>query len=213
MTSSDHALRGRNLSFSFGNLPVLRNVDVDLPRGAVTAIAGPNGAGKSTLIEVLAGVRRALTGTVEREGRVALVVQRVEVPDALPLTVQDVVAMGTWGAPAEASLKIGARERRARVAEALDRVRLDGLAAAPFAGLSGGQRQRVLLAQGIARRADIFLLDEPAAGLDAQSRERTRSMLAEEARRGAAVACVSHDEDAIAEASHVVRLEAGRRVG
>lgn len=212
MTSSDYALRGRKLSFSFGSQPVLHQVDVDLPWGTVTAIAGPNGAGKSTLVEILSGVRRATTGTVERDGEVALVVQRVTTPDALPLTAREVVMMGTWGTPSNASSTIDAHERKARVAEALDRVQLTDLARAPFNSLSGGQRQRVLLAQGVARRARIFLLDEPAAGLDAQSRERTRAMLAEEAARGAAVACVSHDEASIAAATFVLRLEGGRRV-
>lgn len=210
--SSDYALRGRDLSFSFGGIPVLANVNVDLQWGTVTAIAGPNGAGKSTLIEILAGVRQPLAGVVERADEVALVVQRVTTPDALPLTVREVVAMGTWGVSPRGSGKIDAKERRARVAEALDRVQLADLAAAPFNGLSGGQRQRALLAQGIARKARIFLLDEPAAGLDAESRKRTRIMLAEEACRGAAVACVSHDEESIAAADSVMRLVAGRRL-
>ncbi|ALV44238.1 ABC transporter ATP-binding protein [Arthrobacter alpinus] len=212
MISSDYALRGRDLSFSFGDLPVLTNVNVDLQWGAVTAIAGPNGAGKSTLMEILAGVRQPLTGEVERTDEVALVVQRVTTPDSLPLTVREVVTMGTWGVSPRGSGKIDAKERKARVAEALDRVRLADFAAVSFNSLSGGQRQRALLAQGIARRARIFLLDEPAAGLDAQSRERTRTMLAEEACRGAAVACVSHDEESIAAADAVITLAGGRRI-
>lgn len=213
MTSSDDALRGRSLSFNFDGAPVLHNVDVDLRWGTMTAIAGLNGAGKSTLIEILAGVRRPMTGVVERAAEVALVVQRVDIPDALPLTVREVVLMGTWGPSQESSVKTNARERRVRVAEALDRVQLAELATKPFGSLSGGQRQRVLLAQGMARRARIFLLDEPAAGLDARSRERIRSILAEEANRGAAVAFVSHDEESIAAATFVVSLEGGRRVG
>lgn len=212
MISSEYALRGRDLSFAFGDRPVLSNVDVDLPWGSVTAISGPNGAGKSTLIEILAGVRQPLTGAVGRAAEVALVVQRVTAPDSLPLTVREVVMMGTWGASPARSMKIDAKERKARVAEALDRVQLADFAAVPFNGLSGGQRQRALLAQGITRRARIFLLDEPAAGLDAESRERTRAMLSEEARRGAAVACVSHDVDSIAAADAVISLLAGRRV-
>ncbi|WP_449371832.1 ATP-binding cassette domain-containing protein [Arthrobacter psychrolactophilus] len=217
MINSEYALRGRNVSFSFDEGPVLHGVDVELPWGSVTAIAGPNGAGKSTLLEILAGVRQPLTGTVERAHEVALVVQRVSAPDALPLTVREVVAMGTWGVSprgsAGESTSMSAKERRARVAEALDRVQLADHAAVPFNALSGGQRQRALLAQGIARRARIFLLDEPAAGLDVESRDRTRAMLAEEARRGAAVACVSHDEEAIVAADFVIRLEAGRLRG
>ena len=212
MISSSYALRARHLHFSFGESPALQDVDVDLRWGTVTAVAGPNGAGKSTLIEILAGVRRPLRGTVERADDVALVVQRVTTPDALPLTVRDVVMMSTWGASPTRSSKITTAERKTRVAEALDRVQLTELASSPFNDLSGGQRQRALLAQGIARQARIFLLDEPAAGLDIESRKRTRSMLAAEAKRGAAVACVSHDEESIAVADYVVSLEGGRRI-
>lgn len=212
MNSSNSALRARNLHFSFGDAPALVGVDLDLEWGKVTAIAGPNGAGKSTLIEILAGVRKADRGTVDRKDDVALVVQRVTTPDALPLTVQDVVTMGTWGVSSSRAPKIGAAERKARVAEALARVQLTEHTSSPFNALSGGQRQRALLAQGIARRARIFLLDEPAAGLDLESRQRTRAMLAAEAARGAAVACVSHDEESIAAADYVVKLIGGRRV-
>ncbi|MEZ2390062.1 zinc ABC transporter ATP-binding protein AztA [bacterium RCC_150] len=212
MTSSDYALRARHLYFNFDASPALQDVDIDLPWGTVTAIAGPNGAGKSTLIEILAGVRKPLRGTVERADDVALVVQRVRTPDALPLTVRDVVTMGTWGRPANRSPRLGAAERRKRVAEALERVQLTDLASSPFNALSGGQRQRALLAQGIARQARIFLLDEPATGLDVVGRDRMRSMLAAEAERGAAVACVSHEEDYIAVADRVVRLSGGCRI-
>lgn len=205
MPTSNPAVRALNLSYSFGAQPVLQGVNVEFRWGTVNVIAGPNGAGKSTLIELLAGVRTPQAGTVERTEDVALVVQRTAAPDALPLTVQDIVTMGTWGAAG-----LNAPERRRRVAEALDRVQLTHLAGSPFNTLSGGQRQRALLAQGIARQARIFLLDEPAAGLDADSRARTRAMLAEEARRGAAVACVSHDDESIAAADHVTTLNGGR---
>lgn len=82
-------------------------VGLDLEWGTVTAIAGPNGAGKSTLIEILAGVRKPATGTLDREDDVALVVQRVTTPDALPLTVHDVVNMGTWGIHSAGHQKTG----------------------------------------------------------------------------------------------------------
>ena len=212
MITSGYALRARHLFFNYGESPALEDVDVDLRWGTVTAIAGPNGAGKSTLIEILAGVRKPLRGTLHRADDVALMVQRVTTPDALPLTVRDVVMMGTWGASANRAARITAGERKTRVAEALERVLLTNVASSPFSALSGGQRQRALLAQGIARQARIFLLDEPAAGLDLESRKRTRSILASEANRGAAVVCVSHDEESIAAADCVVSLEGGRRV-
>jgi zinc/manganese transport system ATP-binding protein len=211
--TNESALRARGLHFSFGDHAVLHDVDLDLPWGAVTAVAGPNGAGKSTLVELLAGVRPPLRGTVECAHDIALVVQRPEVPDSLPVTVRDVVTMGTWSTRAPRRERPGREERRSRVDAALRQVDLDDLAARPFAELSGGQRQRALLAQGIARQATVFLLDEPAAGLDAASRERTRQLLAATARTGAAVACVTHDDASIEAADLVVRLEGGRRVG
>ena len=78
----DVALRARGLHFSFGDTAVLHDVDLDLPWGAVTAVAGPNGAGKSTLVEVLAGVLTPQRGTVDCGDDIALVVQRPAVPDS-----------------------------------------------------------------------------------------------------------------------------------
>ena len=209
------ALIATDLHYAFDGTPVLHGVGLALRAGTVTAIAGPNGAGKSTLLEVLAGVRKQSRGRVERTGPVALVVQRTAAPDALPITVSEAVALGTWGrggaAPGHAR-RLDRAERRRRVADALERVALTELADRPFTALSGGQRQRVLIAQGIARQAQIFLLDEPAAGLDVESRERTQTLLADAAARGAAVACVTHDEAAITRADAVVRIESGARV-
>ncbi|CAM3223783.1 putative ABC transporter ATP-binding protein [Arthrobacter ulcerisalmonis] len=212
MLTSETALQARGLHFSFGQQTVLTDVDVDLTWGTVTAIAGANGAGKSTLLELLAGVRKPASGSVDRADEVALVVQRIAAPDTLPLTVADAVAMGTWGTRKRGRVTLSRSDRRARIAEALERVRLADLANRPFTELSGGQRQRALIAQGLARQARIFLLDEPATGLDAESRDRTRTILQAEADRGAAVVCVSHDPEAIAAADAVVMLGGGRRV-
>ncbi len=207
MSDTVPLISARDLCFAYDGADVLHDVSVTLARGTVTAVAGPNGSGKSTLVELLAGVRRPRRGAVERRGSLALVVQRPSVSDTLPVTVTDVVAIGTWGRRQSRSAA-----RRA-VASAVARVGLSGLEDRPFSELSGGQRQRALLAQGIARQADVLLLDEPAAGLDAASRRRTREILAEEAsRRGAAVACVTHDEESIAVADRVIRLELGRLV-
>ncbi|MDN3311250.1 zinc ABC transporter ATP-binding protein AztA [Microbacterium oryzae] len=206
MSSHRPAILGRSLCYAYDAEDVLHDVTVHLAFGEVAAVAGPNGSGKSTLVEILAGVLRPRSGAVTRAGDVALVVQRPDAPPSLPVTVRDAVAMGTWAG--------GRRMPRARartaVAEAIARVELTGYEDRPLSALSGGQRQRALLAQGIVRRPSILLLDEPAAGLDSRSRDRTRTILAEEARRGAAVACVTHDETSMAVADRVIRIEAGR---
>ncbi|WP_203135747.1 ATP-binding cassette domain-containing protein [Microbacterium sp. JZ31] len=205
------ALSARSVCFAYDGRDVLHDVSLRLGFGEVAALAGPNGSGKSTLVELLAGVRTPRSGRIARSADVALVVQRPHAPDTLPLTVADTVAIGTWrrtsrhssGRPAGAA-------QRAAIADAIARVGLTGLERHPFADLSGGQRQRALIAQAIASRPSILLLDEPAAGLDAGSRVLARRILAEEARRGAAVACVTHDDDAIAAADRVIRLSDGR---
>jgi len=200
------ALFARGICFGYAADDVLHSVDIDVRAGEVVALAGHNGSGKSTLIEILAGVRPPRRGSVRRDGDLALVVQRPTVPDSLPVTAADVVRMGTW--------KRGARVSRAAarrlISHALERVGMSGLADRPLAELSGGQRQRVFLAQGLVRAPGILLLDEAAAGLDCESAAGMQVILREEAARGAAVCTVTHDDDAVAAADRVVRLERGR---
>ncbi|OUE23876.1 High-affinity zinc uptake system ATP-binding protein ZnuC [Clavibacter michiganensis] len=203
------ALRG--IRVDFGDRRALDGVDLDLPPGALTVIAGPNGAGKSTLLEVVAGTRAPAAGTRCAADRAAFVPQRAAVSDRLPVTVRDVVTVGAWGRSGRWR-RLDVDARRA-VDDALDRLGLIPLASQAFAALSGGQRQRALLAQGLARGADLLLLDEPTTGLDAASAERIREIMRAEADRGIAVVAVSHDPAVLAEADRVVRLEHGRVVG
>ncbi|GAA1713156.1 MULTISPECIES: metal ABC transporter ATP-binding protein [Dietzia] len=198
------AISAHGLCFGYAGREVLHDVSVELSYGTLTAFAGPNGSGKSTLVELLAGVRVPLRGEVRRLGSISLVVQRPAAPETLPLTVRDTVSMGTWGR------RIGRREARGVVAEMIAAVGLDGLESRSLTELSGGQRQRALLAQALASRADIVLMDEPDAGLDSTSRQHIHELLADQAhRRGVAVGCASHDERFVATADRVVRLESG----
>ena len=203
------ALRG--VRVDFGDRRALDGVDLDLLPGTLTVIAGPNGAGKSTLLEVVAGTRAPAAGTRSAADRAAFVPQRAAVSDRLPVTVRDVVTVGAWGRSGRWR-RLDADARRA-VDDALDRLGLIPLASQGFAALSGGQRQRALLAQGLARGADLLLLDEPTTGLDAASAERIRAIMRAEADRGIAVVAVSHDPAVLAEADRVVRLEDGRVIG
>ncbi len=198
-------LRATGICFAYDGVDVLHGVDAHLRAGATTAIVGPNGAGKSTLIEIMAGTLRPRRGSVERGGEVAFVVQRVQIPATLPLTVREVVEMGTW-APERVSFR---GRRRPRVDEALERVGLTELARRSVHAVSGGQRQRALIAQGLVRlegTGGILLLDEPGAGLDVASRAAIRRILASEAARGHAVGWVTHDEEDVARADEVIDL-------
>lgn len=192
---------------AFDGRAALSGVDVEVPSGSMTAIVGPNGAGKSTVLEVLAGTRKHF-GVRDVSGSVAFVPQRAVVPPGLPVSVRDVVSVGVWG---RLGLFMRMNDKsRALIEQSMDRLDIRALARHPFGSLSGGQQQRTLLAQGLARGADLLLLDEPTTGLDSASGLRIRAVLRDEAARGVAVVCVSHDPAVIGDAEHTLRLVEGR---
>lgn len=205
MSDPSPAVTVRDLHFAYAATPVLRGVTLTLFSGELTAIAGANGSGKSTLLELVAGVRSPAHGTIALRGDLSLVLQQPDAPRTLPLTGRETVAIGTW----KHGFRMSSSDRRRAVTRALDRVGMSTLSDRPLSTLSGGQRQRIFVAQGIVRKPDILLLDEPASGLDAASTERTQQILVEEAARGASVICVTHDHAAIAAADRVIRLTDG----
>jgi len=205
---SSAAARLADIHVSFDGRSALAGVDVEVAPGTITVITGPNGAGKSTLLEVIGGTRQAASGTRSVTGAIAFVPQRAAIPAGLPVSVTDVVSVGAWG-------RLGLWRRmdvtaRELVDRSMDRLDIRPLARQPFASLSGGQQQRALLAQGLARDADLLLLDEPTTGLDAASGLRIRAVLREEAARGTAVVCVSHDPAVIGDAECRIPLLEGR---
>lgn len=192
---------------AFDGRAALSDVGVEFSSGAMAVITGPNGAGKSTLLEVLAGTREH-GGERNVAGTIAFVPQRAAIPPDLPVSVRDVVSVGVWGRLGMWRRKDAAA--RVLVEQSMDRLDIRELARHPFTSLSGGQQQRALLAQGLSRDADLLLLDEPTTGLDSASSLRIRTVLREEAARGVAVVCVSHDPAVIGDAEHSVPLVDGR---
>lgn len=205
------------VTLAHGRHVALRDVDLTLPAGATTALIGPNGAGKSTLLHAVAGLAAPSVGTVTIGGRpagqarhrVAYVLQSTAVADHLPITVAEVVTMGRYAGGGSMG-RLRATDR-ARIGEAIERLELGGLEKRHLGELSGGQRQRVFVAQGLAQDADVLLLDEAVAGLDAPSRERILEVVAEERTAGRVVVLSTHDLGEAADADQVVLL-AGRVV-
>ncbi len=188
-----------------------------VPAGCVVAVIGPNGSGKSTLLAALAGVLEPAAGTVhvlgepaaERARRTAFVMQSLQFPQGVPLTVRDVVTMGRYP-----SLGWFGRLRaadRAAVDAAMERMRVTDLAARHLDQLSGGQRQRVYVAQGLAQEHDVLMLDEPVTGLDLVSARTIDDLIHEQPHEGVSVVFTTHDLDEAAAADHVV-LMGGRVV-
>ncbi|MFI6481138.1 zinc ABC transporter ATP-binding protein AztA [Nonomuraea sp. NPDC050663] len=207
----------RELTAGYRKRAVLHGVSARMPGGAVTAVVGHNGSGKSTLLGVLAGVIAPMAGTVDLGAvelpggdRPGLVLQRSAVPDSLPITVRETVAMGRWGRRGPWR-RLTAADREI-VDDCLARLGLTALAGLPLATLSGGQRQRALIAQGLAQEPGVLLLDEPVTGLDEASRREVEELMAEIAAQGVTVVHATHDPGAVSRADHCLLLSEGRLI-
>lgn len=184
----------RDLEVRRGDTVALTDVDLDLDPGTSLAVIGPNGSGKSTLLNAIAGILPASRGTLTLTGsRPALVLQSTEVDRSLPITVRDTVGLARY--PALGLLRRFGPVDRDAVNEAMCRLEIDHLANHQLHELSGGQRQRVLVAQGLAQRADLLLLDEPVTGLDVTSRGLILDVVDAELDAGHAVVVTTHDLD------------------
>jgi ABC-type cobalamin/Fe3+-siderophores transport system ATPase subunit len=150
-----------DLSVRRGRREVVRGASLELRAGETVALLGPNGAGKSTLLDALAGALPPAAGRVERRGRVAVALQSADLARRSVMG-NLVAALAWWGVPRA--------ERRPRAERALAALGAAQLAGRRATELSGGERRRVHLARVLATEADVLLLDEPFAGLDAEVR-------------------------------------------
>jgi len=202
------ALRLDGVGFSYGRHGVLDDVSLRVEPGEFVALAGPNGSGKSTLVRVALGLAPPQGGEVRLFGeppdrledrwRVGYVPQRAVVVDQLPATVEEVVASGCVARRGWARRPAAAD--RARVERALDVVALADRRRTPIVELSGGQQQRVFIARALASEPELLVLDEPIAGVDAESQERFRHAVVTRCRsEGVAVLLVSHELGAVAD--------------
>lgn len=189
----------RGLTVSYGDAPALFSIDADIAPGAMTAIIGPNGAGKSTLLKAALGLVPRLSGEVTIFGRpfarvrdrVAYVPQRAAVDWDFPARVRDVVAMGIYS---ELGLLGRLRPQvSARIDAALARVGMTDFADRQIGALSGGQQQRVFLARALVQEADLYLLDEPFAGVDAATEAAIVGVLKALQAEGRTLVVVHHD--------------------
>ena len=196
-----------------GRFPALAGADLDVARGDVVLVQGPNGAGKTTLLRACAGLVPIVDGDAIvlghdlREDRRAVRRQVALLGHATGLYDELTVA-DNLRFIAKATRHAGALS----VDDALARLGLAGrLAGLQVSRLSAGQRRRVAVAALLLRPADLWLLDEPHAGLDAEGRERLDALVGEAARVGTTVLLASHElERARALASRVVTMAGGQ---
>jgi ABC-2 type transport system ATP-binding protein len=167
----------RGLRKSYGDVEVLRGIDLDVAAGSVFALLGPNGAGKTTLVRILATLIRPDGGTATVAGH-DVVGERREVQTAISLTGQsaavDELLTGAENLVMLGRLRrLGRRGARRRAAELLDQFDLTEAGARLVKRYSGGMRRRLDLAAGLVVAPRVLFLDEPTTGLDPRSRQTT----------------------------------------
>lgn len=188
-----------DLTVAYQRRPVLWDVDVSLPTGQLIAIVGPNGAGKSTLLRAALGLVPLASGHVQLFGkplaqvrdRVGYVPQRESVDWDFPVDALDVVLMGRSGRLGW--IRRPGRADRELAMTCLEQVGMSALARRQIGQLSGGQQQRVFLARALAQQADLYLMDEPFAGVDAATERSIVDVLHQLRTQGRTVIAVHHD--------------------
>lgn len=199
------ALSVDDLTVAYHRKPVIWDVAIDLPAGSLIGVVGPNGAGKSTLLKAIMNLVPRASGRVEVFGksyranrhRVGYVPQRESVDWDFPVDALDVVTMGLyrqigWCLPVR-------KKHRDAGMEALRRVGIADLANRQISQLSGGQQQRTFLARALVQDADLYLMDEPFAAVDASTEKAIVELLRELKRRGKTVVVIHHDLQTVPE--------------
>jgi zinc transport system ATP-binding protein len=192
-----------NVSFGFGGTDILQDVTFGIAPGDFLALTGPNGSGKTTLIRLILGLLKPTRGSIFLLGkevdqfrqwnRIGYVPQKAtNVDPFFPASVREIVAMGLLSRkPFPRLLKTG---DEAQIDRALGRVGMEGLKDRRIGELSGGQQQRVFIARAIVNAPDVLFLDEPTAGVDAETQTRFYEMLSELNRRERlTIVLITHD--------------------
>jgi len=199
------AIEVENLTVSYGPVPALLDVSLSINPGRLVGVIGPNGSGKSTLIKAILGFVKPDVGSVRLfgesadkvKGRVAYVPQRGAVDWNFPITVREVALMGRYG---QVRAFRDLRRKDKRIAdEALEMVRMSEFRDRQIGQLSGGQQQRVFMARAMAQGAEILLLDEPFAGVDAATERAILDVLERTKAAGRTLVVVHHDLTTAAE--------------
>ena len=197
MTSADLAIETRGLTKRFGSYAAVSDIDLRVPHGAVFGFLGPNGSGKTTTIRMLLGLASPTSGqarvlgaevAANRGGVLPRVGALVEGPGFYPylsgaanlrrLDTADRYAPG--------------RTRRARVADALERVGLSSAANKTVKAYSLGMKQRLGIANALLTPRDLLILDEPTNGLDPQGTREVRNLVRSLAASGTTIFVSSH---------------------
>ena len=203
-TADALALEARDLWAGYNGQPALEGVTFNIETGCLAGLVGPNGSGKSTLLRVILGLHKPWRGDIRVFGssrrpdrrRLGYTPQSEQVDWSFPATVLDMVLMGRYGRLGP--LRRPTKADREIAWQAMESVRLADLAHRRAGELSGGQQRRALIARALAQEADLLLLDEPLAGLDATAQHDLIALLEGLRHQGKTLLVATHDLSCVA---------------
>ncbi len=214
---SDSVIRLENISYSYGDKTVLKNVNLDIKRGMFMGLVGPNGGGKTTLIKIILGLAKPEDGSIylldqpidsfKDWNRIGFVSQKANTFNkGFPATVFEVVAMGLTAKVGY--FKFMKRKHKEKVLQAIKQVDMGKYAYQNIGNLSGGQQQRVFIARALVSDPELLILDEPTVGIDYQNVKRFYELLHElNTKQNITMLLVTHDTGAMTEyATNIVCL-------
>ncbi len=211
----------RDVRKTYGSLAALDGVTLRVDPGDLVAIAGPSGSGKTTLLQLLGALDRPSSGEIRFEGTDLASRRDAELAalrrDTLGFVFQQFNLIPTLNARQNVEVALahasrGARERRRRADELLERVGLAARASHLPSQLSGGEQQRVAIARALANRPRVLLADEPTGNLDTATGADVMGLLRSLWREGLTVVLITHDEALAAAAQRLVRIRDGALV-
>lgn len=199
----DNIIEIKNLSFRYGNINVLDDINMQISRGEFVGLIGPNGSGKSTLLKIILGLLNPQQGEVTLFGqpiskfkawdKIGYVSQKANsFNTGFPATVHEVVAMGLYGK--KGVLKPLNRLDKERIRKAIELVGLSEFEKRNIGKLSGGQQQRTFIARALVNDPELLILDEPTVGIDVESTKQFYNLLDNLNKElGITIILVSHD--------------------
>ena len=192
-------LQFRDVTLGYDRHPAVHHLSGEVASGALLAVVGPNGAGKSTLFRGLVGILRPLAGSIDRGDLdvrdIAYLPQTADIDRSFPISVFDFVGTGLWRATGLFG-GIG-KPARAKIAQALGSVGLNGFENRPIGTLSGGQMQRLLFARVLLQDAAVIVLDEPFNAIDAKTSADLMALVERWHAEGRTVLAALHDMDLV----------------
>ncbi|MGH1485536.1 MAG: zinc ABC transporter ATP-binding protein ZnuC [Cellvibrionaceae bacterium] len=203
MTSASPLISARDISLKDGDRTLLQQISLSIHSGEIITLIGPNGAGKTTLLNILLGLRKPTSGSVNRldKLRIGYMPQRLQLNPQLPLNVERFLALAHDASPIKGSAQLS-------IDTALERTGVSHLKKSEMQNLSGGELQRVLLARALLRKPQLLVLDEPVQGVDVSGQNKLYQLINDLRKElNCGVLMVSHDLHLVMAATdHVICL-------